>query len=404
MRLPILLLLLSFSCWGVQNITFPNANVFVSPSACVTAAGGMTCDMALWYMKFNITGETQISLTVDTTGNNGATSDQMPAVKTVAIRNAVGTHDTTYTVAQLPANNTAGTSITAISGLTSGFSYTIIIYGIAGDGTLSGCYNPGNICQTVIQSMQLSNGATLSAATLRPKTCVFFGDSYLLGYFGGAVTGAVYTHQDATWAWPFFAAAALKCEFSVFGIGSQGYVQTGNGGFPAINGSWNTHKTSSVRSFSGIDYAFDAEGLNDHGQTAGTITTNTTSLLAAQRAAFGATTQIFVVPPINPFPFTGDGVNGSVTADILAGVTAASDPLVFPVTLPSEFNNVAFVSNSSGSWCSTAGSGTDLHLNGGTQASLDGNCQGLIGYSVVAEVIKQAKATVLPLHGTVSIK
>ena len=108
---------------------------------------------------------------------NGASANQMPALKTVAVAGGT-TSDSAYTTAQLPANNTSGTSVSLISGLSSGVAYTIYIYGLGADETQTGCWS-GTICETAIQSLQADSGATISAATLRPKRCVFFGDSYL---------------------------------------------------------------------------------------------------------------------------------------------------------------------------------------------------------------------------------
>lgn len=380
-RAIILLILLSVHCSAVQNITFPDARIFVSPGACTTASGTMTCYAWGWYIKFQVTGTTSVKLTVDTTVNSGVASTGMPTVKTVAVA-PLGTADTAYTTTQFPSNNTSGTQVTAIAGLTSGTSYTVTIYGLGGDGTLSTCYS-GTVCETVIQSMQVDDGATVSAATLRAKRSVFFGDSLETAYFGGTVSGSEYTFVDWTWGYPFFLMAGLGAEGSVFGIGSQGYVNGGNGGYPAVGSSWNNYRSGISRTFSGIDYVFVAEGNNDHGQSAATITANVSSMITAMRAAFGSTTKIFVIPPLNPKPLGGDGSSGSIAADIAAGVSAAGDASTYMLTLPAEFQNTMFTTGLAHTWCSPL---DGIHLNGGAQASLDGNCQGLIGYSVMAQV------------------
>ena len=371
--------LLSFASFAAQSITFPNSSIFVSPGACTTSGGIMTCypDMG-WYMKFKVTGTTSIKLTLDTTANNGSTANAMPSIKTVATTASAA--DSAYTLTQFPANNTSGTQVTAISGLTSGTLYTITIYGLQADGR-GACWTT-SICNSVIQSMQIDDAATLSAATIRPKRCIFFGDSYLQSTFGGS-TGAIPTFVDFTWGWPYFLSAAIGCEFTQVGVGSQGWVRSGNGGFPALGSSWNFLQSGTSRTFGTIDFAFFAEGLNDHGLSGANITSNVSATITAARSTLGSGTRIFLVPPINPLPLGGDGSSGSVTADIQAGVTAAADTQTFMVTVPAEFANVAFTSGGGGTWCAAL---DGLHLNGGSQGLLDGNCQGLIGYSVAMKV------------------
>ena len=175
----------------------------------------------------------------------------------------------------------------------------------------------------------------------------------------------------------------MGCEFTQIGVGNQGYATTGNGGYPILGSSWNFYKSGVARSFTGlgIDYVFVAEGLNDHGQSGATVTANATGIFTAMRTGtghFDAGTRIFVVPPLNPSPFGSPNVTSALTS----AATAAADSLLTMVALPSEFQNSAFTSTHPGSWCSLDG----LHLNGGARAGLDGNCQGLIWYSVAMAV------------------
>jgi hypothetical protein len=350
----------------------PNAAVFASPGGCNNGTSNTVCFNGGWYLKFKVTGTHSVSVNVDTTANAGSAAGNMPVLKTVAA--ASGQADSLYSTVQFPPTDAPGTSVMAISGLTPSTTYQVTMYGLgAPDGTQSTCYS-GTICESVIQSIQADSGSAIAAATLRPKRCLFFGDSYLQGYYG--VSGAI----DYTWAWPHFLAASVGCEYSSVGIGSQGYVRAGNGGYPNLVGSWNQGNSANARSFGTVDYAFNCEGLNDHGESG--IAGNVSSLLTAQRAAFGTGTKIFFVTPINPSPEGGDSSGMSVTAGISSAVAGSGDSGAFVVSPPAEFANVVFDSGTPATWCSVDG----LHLNGGSRAGLDGNCQGMIGYSVAVAI------------------
>jgi hypothetical protein len=150
-----------------------------------------------------------------------------------------------------------------------------------------------------------------------------------------------------------------------------------------VGSSWNNYQSGVSRTFSGIDYVFIAQGNNDHGLSGATITANVTSMLTAVRAQL-ASAKIFVVPPLNPKPLGGDGSGGSITTDIATGVTNAADSQVYLVTMPTDFQNTIFITGLPATWCTIDG----LHPNGGSGSKLDGNCNGLIGYSVAMAVQK----------------
>lgn len=333
-------------------VSFPNASIFLSPYAWrIDGSGDAINPTGGGYIRFTVTGTTQIIANVDTTLNAVLGSNDMPTIQVIC---NTPTEDGTVANVQFPANNTASTPVTLASGLTSGTTYTVLLSSIGGNQQASNCWS-ATACQTKINSLQFDDGATLSASTLRPKSFLFYGDSYLLSYFGSpAETGPYYGYINFTLSWPFFVAYGLNGEYGQVGVGTQGWVQTGNGSYPAFPGSWNGYDSTHARSFSPApDAVFISEGINDHGQNPSSVTSAVTSTLTAMRTAFGSSTRIFVVIPLNEQQDTA----------IRAGVTAAADPKVYVIDPGTQYLNTVF-SGASSTWASPDG----LHLDSTHQA------------------------------------
>jgi len=345
-------------------VTFPSANVYQSPYTWRNSGGAAICPNS-GYMLLKVTGTTAITLNVDTTYNNGLSSNQMPFVK---VRVDTPAADGAYSTIQFPANNTASTPLTLATGLSAAATYTVRLQFHFGD------INAGNgwsatTLQMKLNSLQFDSGATLSAPTLQPKNCVAFGDSYF-DYFGGTISGPLYNYTDFTQSWPSAAFGALNCEGATIGVAGQGWVNnSAGGGYPIFGSSWNYYDSTHAKTFlPAPDYAFVAVGTNDHGQSTATLTSNITSTLAAMRTAFGAGTKIFAILPIMS---GGSSFTPAQVTAFKAGVTNAADPLVYVVDPGTTYANIAFAPGNPVTWASPDG----LHL---TPAA-----QGIIGDMVI---------------------
>jgi lysophospholipase L1-like esterase len=346
---PLAGLILAHSALAQVVVTFPSASVFLSPYAWRTASGAAICPTGGGYIRFTVTGTTQITANVDTTLNNGLAANDMPSFKVIA---NTPTLDGTAAYVQFPANNTASTPVALISGLTTGTTYTVLLSAIGGNNNVGNGWS-GTSFQTKLNSLSFDSGATVTASTLRPKNILFFGDSYLAAYFGGTISGPYYTYVDFTLSWPLSVAFAFNGEYGQIGIGSQGWVNAGQAGYPNFPASWNGYDSTHAKTFSPApDYVFIAEGINDHGQSGATVQANVTSTLLAMRTAFGTSTKIFVILPLN------HQQSGAITA----GVAATGDRLIGVLDGGTQYLNTVFAG--APTWASPDG----LHLDSTHQA------------------------------------
>ena len=313
----------TFTISGATIVTFPNSNVFMSPynwrlpgdgTAWAPAGGGP-------YLKFSVTGTTTISANVDTTINSCPASD-MPTFKVIV-------NDMPATFQQL---GTAATQVTLASGLSSGSTYTVVIYVIAGG---TNCGNGWSATNSMLhlRSMQFDSGTTLSAyPIIRSKNCFILGDSFLEGYDGATYTPGTtlfYTVVDPSMTWAYQLAYALGCEVGVVGIGSQGYTNGGNNSYPVLSSSWDHYDSTHARSFSPApDYVINAEGINDHGISGSTMQSDVQTWLTAARSAL-ASTKIWLYIPVGGESGDETGTGGANATPIRNAVTAQGDPNVF---------------------------------------------------------------------------
>ena len=327
--------------WGSTPVTytFPNASIFQSPYNWVNSGGTALCNIGGCYMKFQVTGTTSISANWNVSGNSGITNNYMPAVKALVSTSSLSG---TYSWSQPADTGGTNVNVSIATGLSTGTTYQVSLY-------FNGGYQGGgngwtsNIMATLLNSLQFDNGATLSAyPSLKTNSCIFYGDSYLQ-YFGATVTGPTYNYQDASQAWPFLASSenGLNCEYMQFGVDGSGWVNTSGvgSGFPIFGSWWNQiNSTTSITFGSSPKYVFAALGVNDHGQTAATITSNVSSWITAARSAFGTGTQIFIVAPLR----NNAASSGTVNAAIQAGIAAAGDPGTHWIPMGTDFSTAVF--------------------------------------------------------------
>ena len=267
-------------------VTFPSADIYQNPYCWRNSGGAAICPVSGGYLKFTVTGTTQITANVNTTLNSTLDSADMPTIKVLVNSPAA---DGAYTFAQFPANNTASTPVTLATGLSTGTTYSVVLSIISGNPSDGNGWT-GTVPQTQINSLQFDAAATVAQpSNLRSKNALFLGASYEAGNFGGEETGTYYSWADFTLSWPFFAAWALGCEYGQVGVGSQGWVNTGIGGYPAFPSSWNAYDSTHAKTFNPApDYVFVHQAENDNGQSSGAVTSAVTAWITAARTAFGS--------------------------------------------------------------------------------------------------------------------
>ncbi len=242
-------------------ITFPNADVFLSPYNWRVAADG-----SVWaptggpYFKFSVTGTTRVLLNVDTTINHGVTPPNMPSVKVI-----VDDGEPKFVLFAPSA-----TQVTLASGLSPASKHTLLVYAIGVNLNLPEVWT-GTVAQTHIRSLQFDRGAKLSPyPIIRQKNCFILGDSILQGYYGLHASGNYYSYVDPSVTWAIQLGYVMGCEVGVVGVAGQGFLEPSNagklaGGYPPVTGSWNFYDSAHPRSFSPPpDYVIDAHGVNDH--------------------------------------------------------------------------------------------------------------------------------------------
>jgi hypothetical protein len=277
-----------------------------------------------------VTGTSKIALRVDTAINKGLTALQMPSVK-VEVNGP--TLDGVARYYQFPTSNSDDTEITVATGLDPNLLYQVLIQMTGGDQLQMSGWS-GTIFQTQINRLVFDAGANLMPASLRPKRALFLGASYEQAYFGmQRLDTPVYTYVDVSISWPFFVAYGLDCEYGQIGIGGQGWVRPGGGGYPAFTGSWDHFDQGHAKTFRhDLDYVFAHIAENDAAWDDAAVQKAVTSWIPAARAAFGERTKIFIIlslPQIKSGP-------------IKAGVRAAADPQTYVLDPGTEFQHVVF--------------------------------------------------------------
>lgn len=276
---------------GATTIPVDNSNIIWSPYNWDTLAIGdfgvatksMQTACCGAYLKFKFTGSTTISLLVDTSTLSGF-STNVPVLRVVT--NGISSQDISVSV--------GATSLTLGTGLTSGSSYTIEVYvigSVEAQGTRWGGagVSPTNVVR--IKGLSVDNGASMQALSIRPGGYILsYGDSITEGVRAAGTTTQPGDH-DKSYAW--YLASALDSEIGVVGFGATGWQSSGSGSMPAFPNHWNLHSTGRSRLFSPNP---DIVTVN-HGTNGATTASDVSTWLTNARAAFGASTWIFIVVP-----------------------------------------------------------------------------------------------------------
>jgi hypothetical protein len=276
-------------------VTFPNANVYQSPYTWRNSGGAEIAPAGSAYNEFYVTGTTTFSINIDTSINSTlSAANSMPEVKYhIDTASQAGT----WSVAEFPYGSFGVQNLSLATGLSPTTTYLITMYATGGLGTDGNGWS-GTSFQTKINSLQFDSGATLSAITPRPNTCLILGASYEEPYFGGAISGPVVNFVDPTSSWTFMVPFALGCEYGAVGIGTQGWINPGNGGYPAFPSSWNSYDSTHAKTFSSPSYpqyVIVDMNANDNAYTDASVTAAVQAWIPNARAAFGPKAQIFLV-------------------------------------------------------------------------------------------------------------
>jgi hypothetical protein len=339
-----------------QDVPLNDAAIFLSP-ACwrVDDSGAAIAPAGGGYLKFKVSGTTTLALRVNTAINHGLTALQMPAVKVIVNDPS---RDGVANYVQFPSNDQADTVVTVATGLKPGTSYDVLIQAVGGDETAPGGWT-GTIFQTQINRIEVDAGAKLAPATLRLKRALFLGASYEQAYFGFAKPDQpIYTFADASLSWPFFVAFAFECEYGQVGIGSQGWINPGNGGYPSFPQTWDHFDAAHAKTFArDFDYVFVHMAENDNAQDPAAVEKAVAAWIPKARAAFGPDTRLFLVlslPQIRSAP-------------IVAGVKEANDPRTYVLDPGTEYAHTVF--SGGPTWASP---GDGIHLDAVHQALFTG--------------------------------
>jgi len=331
-----------------QDIPLTDKNLFLSPYCWrIDDSGAGIAPAAGGYLKFRVTGTATLALRVNTAINKGLTDLQMPAVK--AVVSNTDAHDGLAQYVQFPANQNADTPVTIATGLDPGETYNVMIQAVGGDETAQSGWS-GTIFQTQINRIEIDAKGRLAPADLRPKRALFLGASYEQAYFGFSKPGVpIYTFCDASLSWPFFVAYGMDCEYGQVGIGTQGWIMSGNGGYPPFPAAWDHFDSTHAKTFAhDLDYVFVHMAENDNSQDPAAVEKAVAAWIPKARAAFGPDTRIFLIlslPQIRSGP-------------IVAGVKEANDAKTYVLDPGLEMRHTVF--NGASTW---AAPGDGLHLD-----------------------------------------
>lgn len=263
--------------WSPYNWDILNVSDFgVSTKSMQTACCGA-------YLRFKFTGSTSVSLLVDTSTLAGF-STNVPLLRVVT--NGSSSQDISVSV--------GSTSLTLGTGLTSGSSYTVevfVIGSVESQGTRWGTsgVSPTNVVR--IRGISIDSGGVTQSLAVKPGGRILsFGDSITEGVRAAGTTTQPLDH-DKSYAW--YLATGLDCEIGIVGFGATGWQSSGSGSMPSFPNHWNLHTTGRSRSFSSVPTIVTV----NHGTNGTTTASDVSTWLTNARAAFGASTWIFIVVP-----------------------------------------------------------------------------------------------------------
>ena len=190
-----------------------------------------------------------------------------------------------------------------------------------------------------ILSATLNPGASTSAPTVRPNTCLVLSDSRGEG-FNDLTTGGAAAGQDATTSATFGVQQTLNCEVGIAAYAGIGWTTTGQTNVPAMPSSWNLIFSGHARTVNTFNYiVVEDMGTNDNrgSVTPATVQTAVTNWLTAARAA-APSAKIIVNPAWDGgyANYVQIGFNNYQTATpdqnaffVLSGLTTAQSSLYY---------------------------------------------------------------------------
>jgi lysophospholipase L1-like esterase len=335
------------------RVQFPNANIFQSPYTWRNEAGSAIAPTGGSYLKGVVKGSTTLRANVDTSLNAGMAADDMPTLK-VTIDD-----DPPKFVQFAP-----GAKQVTLAELTpQSHRYRIEVIGgnqIKPDGWR------GTTFQTKIDGLEFDAGAVLSPPAVRAHRALVLGDSNIQAYFGERNNGPYYKYVDYTLSWPGYVAFAFDCELGQIGVGSTGWIQPGQGGYPAMPDWWEQYSAGQPRDLSlQPDYVWVALGANDHGVEPERLGQVIKAWLAKARQKFPQA-QIFCVVPFH-------GENRPAITAAVAEAQQAGDKHLHLIDLGTELQSAIPFRMGQATWLT----GDGLHLRA--------VYQGLVGAAIAKQ-------------------
>jgi len=328
-----LCLMTTAAVWTARadTIRLTDPAIFLSPYCWrTTAAGAALCPAGGGYLKFAVRGTTQLTLGVNTAINAGQPALLMPSVK-VIVSGPLRDGEAHYW--QFPANNQANTEITLASGLDPKLTYQVLLHAIGGDGRVMTAWSDLTV-QTQLNHLSADAGAVFLPAPLRTKRALFLGASYEQAYFGNLRPDIpLHDFVDPSLAWPFFVAFGFDCEYGQIGIGSQGWVRFGNGGYPPFPQTWQHFDAGHPKTFGpDLDYVFVHLAENDAAQDPGAVRRAVAAWIPQARATFGPRTRIFLILSLP----------GIKSESVRSGAADAGDSRTYVLDPGSEYRRTVF--------------------------------------------------------------
>jgi lysophospholipase L1-like esterase len=309
-------------------VTFPNPNIFLSPyNWRLPGDGTIWGPLGGEYLKFSVTGTTQITANVDTTVNSTLPyGTDYPTLKVIV-------DDSPAAFVQFAAG---ATTATLASGLSPTAMHSVLIFAVGGNQTVPSSWTD-TAGQTHINSLQFDAGAKLAPyPRIYSKSCLIYGDSYLQGFNGAVGISAsetpYYQYIDPSMTWAFQVGKALGCETGVVGVGGSGYLMPVSlDGQPALSEYWNSYDSTHARSLlPAPDYMINALGINDHRRnySAAAVQNAVSSWLVSARSAMPST-KIFFYIPVGGQEWDEDGSGGANATPIKNAVSLWGDANTF---------------------------------------------------------------------------
>jgi lysophospholipase L1-like esterase len=262
------------------------------------------------YLKFSVTGSTDVSLLIDASISTSITAGNRPSI--------------TYSVdsgARTTVQIAAQTEIALLTGQSSATrTFEIWMMAVENSGGTRYSNTPSTSLTNGIriQGVYINAGAAIAAfPRIKAKKMIMWGDSLVEGVYAGtgwANMVANISNNDPLSASTPVIGEGLAAEFGQIGFGGQGWTTAGSGS-DVFGTTWNKFSIDRSRTMTGFDYAICMHGTND-GTSSSAVATASEAWLIAARAALGTSCWIFLVIPPGGYVSTGltNGFNAYIAA------------------------------------------------------------------------------------------